>query len=83
MRRWFVYTDCYYKLKHKHPPLFQVAKSLARPDLDKYWKDNYKRYGGGGGGKFGAAGRFFRYQIPCMNFFKAIALTFFRINWRA
>ena len=49
MRRWFVYTDCYYKLKHKHPPLFQVAKSLARPDLDKYWKDNYKRYGGGGG----------------------------------
>ena len=52
MRRWFVYTDCYYKLKHKHPPLFQVAKSLARPDLDKYWKDNYKRYGGGGGGNF-------------------------------
>ena len=52
MRRWFVYTDCYYKLKHKHPPLFQVAKSLARPDLDKYWKDNYKRYGWGGEGNF-------------------------------
>ena len=29
-----------------------------------------------GGGKFRAAGRFLRYQIPCMNFYKAIALTF-------
>ena len=26
--------------------------------------------GGGGGGNFGAAGIFFRYQIPCMNFFR-------------
>ena len=29
--------------------------------------------GGGGVGNFRVAGIFFRYQIPCMNFFKAIA----------
>ena len=37
----------------------------------------------GGEGNFRAAGIFFRYQIPCMNFFKAIAWIFFRVNWRA
>ena len=26
-----------------------------------------KVMGGGGGGKFRAAGNFFRYEIPCMN----------------
>ena len=49
-------------------------RQILEEPLQKIW---------GGGGKFRAAGRFFRYQIPCMNFFKAIALTFFRINWRA
>ena len=28
---------------------------------------------GGGEGNFRAAGIFFRYQIPCMNFFQALA----------
>ena len=32
-----------------------------------------KVMGGGGEGNFRAAGIFFRYQIPCMNFFYAIA----------
>ena len=29
--------------------------------------------GGGGEGNFRATGIFFRYQIPCMNFFQALA----------
>ena len=33
--------------------------------------------GGGGEGNFRAAELFFRYQIPCMNFFGAIARIFF------
>ena len=43
--------------------------------LEKLW--------GVGEGNFRAAEIFFRYQIPCMNFFQAIAWIFFRINWRA
>ena len=42
-----------------------------------------KLWGGGGKGNFRAAEIFFRYPIPCMNFLQAIALIFFRINWRA
>ena len=38
---------------------------------------------GGGGGEFSSLRNFFRYLIPCMNFFQAIAWIFFRINWRA
>ena len=41
--------------------------------LEKLW----------GEGNFQAAGIFFRYQIPCMNFLEAIAWIFFRINWHA
>ena len=41
--------------------------------LEKLW----------GGREFSSLRNFFRYQIPCMNFFKAIAWIFFRINWRA
>ena len=37
----------------------------------------------GGEGNFRAAGIFFRYQIPCMNFFQALAWIFLRVNWRA
>ena len=36
-----------------------------------------------GEGNFRAAGIFFRYQIPCMNFFQALAWIFLRVNWRA
>ena len=32
---------------------------------------------------FRAAGIFFRYQIPCVNFFQALARIFLRVNWRA
>ena len=28
---------------------------------------------GGGGGEFSSRRNFFRYQIPCMNFFQALA----------
>ena len=38
---------------------------------------------GGGEGNFRAAGIFFRYQIPCMNFFQAPAWIFLKVNWRA
>ena len=42
--------------------------------LEKLW---------GGWGIFDPQEFFFRYQIPCMNFFYAIAWIFFRVNWRA
>ena len=42
--------------------------------LEKLW---------GGEGNFWAAGIFFRFQIPCMNFFQALAWIFLRVNWRA
>ena len=38
---------------------------------------------GAGEGNFRAAGIFFRYQIPCMNFFQVLAWIFLRVNWRA
>ena len=34
-------------------------------------------------GNFWAAGIFFRYQIPCRNFFQALAWIFLRVNWRS
>ena len=36
-----------------------------------------------GEGNFRAAGIFFRYQIPCMNFFLGHSMYIFRVNWRA
>ena len=39
--------------------------------------------GGGGRGIFQPQEFFCCCQIPCMNFFQAIAWIFFRINWRA
>ena len=36
-----------------------------------------------GVGNFRAAGIFFRFQIPWMNFFKAMTWIFFRVDWRA
>ena len=41
-------------------------KSIRDGTLEKLW-------GEGAVGNFPAAGIFFRYQIPCMNFFQAIA----------
>ena len=38
----------------------QTAFGVRDGPLEKFW---------GGGGDFRAAGIFFRYQIPCMNFF--------------
>ena len=43
--------------------------------LEKLW--------GGSVENFWAAGIFFRYQIPCMNFLGAVAWIFCRVNWRA
>ena len=34
--------------------------------------------GGGGVGKFPAAGIFFRYQIPCMNFFLGRSMNIYQ-----
>ena len=35
-----------------------------------------KLWGGGGGGEFSRRKNLVRYQIPCMNFFQAIACIF-------
>ena len=54
---------------------------LLRKDLFK--GRTIRKNMGGGEGNFRAAGIFFRYQIPCMNFFQALAWIFLRVNWRA
>ena len=38
------------------------------------------RGGGGGGEEYSSRRNFFRYHIPCMNFFSAITWIFFRVN---
>ena len=56
-----------YKLRHG---LLEIATGITKCDgfrdgpLEKLW---------GGEGNFQAAGIFFRYQIPCMNIFQALA----------
>ena len=47
-------------------PLAVLTRYISFRDgpLEKLW---------GGEGNFRAAGIFFRYQIPCMNFFQALA----------
>ena len=45
------------------------CKSLRDGPLEKLWGGG----GGGGGGEFSSRRSFFRHQIPCMNFFYAIA----------
>ena len=50
------------------PALMLIVASysvLRDGPVEKLW--------GGGEGNFRAAGIFFRYQIPCMNFFQALA----------
>ena len=42
-----------------------LALEVRDGPLEKLW-------GGGGEGNFRAAGTFFRYQIPCMNFFRPL-----------
>ena len=56
------------------PPQKLNGRPLRDGPLEKLW---------GGEGNFRAAGIFFRYQIPCMNFFQALAWIFLRVNWRA
>ena len=54
--------------------LARLRESLRDGPLEKLWR---------GEGNFRAAGIFFRYQIPCMNFFQALARIFLKVNWRA
>ena len=46
----------------------EYSRNLLSAQLFYLGTDHKKRYGGGEG-NFRAAGIFFRYQIPCMNFF--------------
>ena len=46
---------------------------LIQPAKDKGRTIRKVMGGGGGEGNFRATGILFRYQIPCMNFFQALA----------
>ena len=50
-------------------PVVACLPPIREGPLEKLWGEE----GGRGGGNFRAAGIFFPYQIPCMNFFQALA----------
>ena len=63
---WHTYTDrkathCHWMQQQSHCILSTIKGRTIRKVM------------GGGEGNFRAAGMFFRYQIPCMNFFQALA----------
>ena len=52
------------KQKMCHVAILNIAYIIRDGPLEKLWGG-----GGGGEGNFRAAGLFFHYPIPCMNFF--------------